>query len=383
MFSQHNNSLPECLYRKSSFYRSFPKKQILVRIWRKVRIFSDVFFRTLKTHLASEFEVQIRHGELTTEAKDNLDILHEQFNILQYEDQIMTIFQNCRSFFPHILNNPYTSDLLCVVEDEVLIWLSTRIKSIQEDALRHRRQKNNLMCSKKSSAGPQIFNFTTTSVSEELSKLLETGLNFVPAVGTSSQELLEELEVEVLESCRKLYFSYYGYFPRQSPRISLSHSILTIISQVGTNTELIDKLVSLRDSFVENIPFFLSSIPKTSVGVKSLLKLVPEEVIISPSDKQVGISVLPFSWYEKEYRNQVVKGGHEQIQMTESHCIAVLQKRILNFRSQCSDVQLKILSEHWPRNKVVTHRIGVLKLVPKVKTIYSVNLNNSYNFKGT
>ena len=367
MVPKNKQSLPECLLRRSKFYKSFPKTQILVRIGNKVKLFSDVFFRTLKTHLESEFEVQIRHGELTSEAISNLDILQEHYNILQYEDQIRTIFQNCRTFFPHILKNDYISDLLCVAEDEVLIWVSELIKSTQDNALSHRRQKNNLMRSEKCSAGPQIFNFTEESVSEELSKLLETGLNLVPAVGTSSTGLLEELETEVLESCRKLFFSYYGHFPHRSPRISLSHSILTIISQAGTNTELIDKLVSLRDNFVENIPFFLSSIPKSSIGVKDLLKLVPEEVIISPSDKNVGISVLPFSWYEKEYRNQVVKGGHEKINMTEFHCIAVLQKKILNFRSQCSNVQLKILSEYWPRNKIATYKIGVLKLVPKVK----------------
>ena len=359
-----DNSIPLCLQKKGMFYKSFPRTQILNKLRIMINNFSVRFFEALKNQLETELEVQVRNGILTSDAEENLDYLQTQFKILQYEEQVKSIFINCCSKFPHFVKKPLVFDLLCVAEDEVLGWFLLRIKTIYEKTLIARRRKNNIMCSQKCSVGPQVFNFTDTPISEELCSLFEKGLNNVPLLGTSAENLLKEFENEVLEACKNLFYSFNGYYPCQSSSVTLNHSILTIISQSGTNNELVNKLVSLRENFVNNVEMFLSRVRSNDPDY--FLNLVPSNVIISPSDKQVGISILPFEWYQKEYRNQVIKGGYELVEMSEAECLAVLTKKIASFREKCSENQLRILSNYWPKFKCSVHRIGVLKLVPKV-----------------
>ena len=207
------------------------------------------------------------------------------------------------------------------------------------------------MCQQKCISGPQIYNFTHKTLPSNLISLLENGLKTVPVLDTHLDDTLDSLEKEAILACRNLFFTYYGNYPRMSPKISFSHSILDIISQSNTNTALVDQLVTLRNHFVENIPFFLSSIPKSSLTAKDLMSLVPDDCIISPSDKQVGISVLPKSWYEKEYQSQLVKGGHELVNMTEAQCLLSLKDKILKFRESCTINQRKILKRVLAKDK--------------------------------
>ena len=94
--------------------------------------------------------------------------------------------------------------------------------------------------------------------------------------------------------------------------------------------------------------------------------MIPEDCIISPCDKNVGVSVLPASWYSLQYNEQIRKGGHILQTMSEKECIALLQKKIATFKKNCSDVQLKNLRHWWPKIPVKNPRIGVMKLVPKI-----------------
>ena len=50
--------------------------------------------------------------------------------------------------------------------------------------------------------------------------------------------------------------------------------------------------------------------------------MIPQDCIISPSDKNVGISILPPSWYSRQYREQIDKGGHELQTMNEAQCVS-------------------------------------------------------------
>ena len=97
-----------------------------------------------------------------------------------------------------------------------------------------------------------------------------------------------------------------------------------------------------------------------------MVQIFSNNCIISPSDKQVGISILPYAWYIKEYNSQLEKGGHEKVNISEEKCVAMLLNKISDFKNNCSKVQNSILIKHWPKNKEDKHRIGVLKLVPKV-----------------
>ena len=87
------------------------------------------------------------------------------------------------------------------------------------------------------------------------------------------------------------------------------------------------------------------------------------------------MSLLPPVWFEKEYNSQIVKGGREKVEISESQCLRLLESRIRGFRSNLSQNQQKILKNHWPRIAMV-HRIGVLKLVPKVRKIKIIIMEN-------
>ena len=359
--------MPGCLAKKSCYYKSFPYPKLLDYVRVRFLKYSEIFFRVLKKHLDTEFEVQIRSGELTLDSEPTLDALQLDFESLQYIENVKKIFNDCRKLNARKVKSVSSvSELLKVAEEEAFSWFSDKIKKVQNDALRNRRQKKKKMCNQKCSSGPQIYNFTITDLPLDLMLLLGNGLKNVPILNTPQDEILDSLEQEAILASRNLFFTYYGHYPRRSPRISFSHSILDIISQSNTNTALVDQLVSLRNNFIENVPFYLSSIPSSSVKAKDLMKLVPDDCIISPSDKQVGISVLPYSWYEKEYKSQIVKGGHELVDMTEMQCLNLLKDKILKFRENCTKNQRKILKEYWPRLKIDQPRIGVLKLVPKV-----------------
>lgn len=364
------NPLPECLVKSSPFSKHFPKPSMLNMIRKKIIKFSALFLKTFRDHLNSEYEVQIRNGQRTVEASLILDKLEQDSVVLKYKENIKYIFKDfhTKGSFGH-LNHSSLSDLLDVAEDDILKWFDENIKVVQKSALKYRRRKNSLLCSAKCSKGPQIYNFSPIEISPDLKRLLENGLKNVPALGVPSKELLESLEHEVIEAARNLFFSYLGHYPIKSRKITFDASISEVLSQCPCNSELVNQLVVLRDNFVEMVPFFLTHsthLGKTSAKATSLLKLVPEDCIITQSDKQVGISILPHSWYEKEYQNQIVKGGHELVSMSEGQCLASLHKKISEFKSSCTEVQKKTLLQYWPRVRVDNYRIGVLKLVPKV-----------------
>ena len=141
--------------------------------------------------------------------------------------------------------------------------------------------------------------------------------------------------------------------------------MLEIISQAHCNSTLIDQLMRFRDSFVESLPLFLSSLPENRSFHHQLLKLNPKGCVITASDKNVGISILPIDWYSKEYKAQIQKGGHVPIQKTEQECLALLQRAIREFKNSCNAEQTRILTSLWPKAPR-KYKIGIMKLIPKV-----------------
>ena len=105
----------------------------------------------------------------------------------------------------------------------------------------------------------------------------------------------------------------------------------------------------------------------SGLNVKHLISLIPNRSIITNSDKNVGVSILPTEWYEKEYQSQILKGGHELVNLTEDECLAQLANKIRVFKTECTSNQRKLLDPMWPRC-TVKYRLGVMKLVPKVNS---------------
>lgn len=370
--------VPDCLKQNGQFFMNFPKRKKLQDLKAIVISLSILFASVLEKHANNEFEIQIRSGEITGSSKDILIELNEDFKVLQYKERLNDIIQNCKKSVKNEIHRyPYIMELLNVVEDDLAGWFRDIIAVIHTKTMKTRRNLNMKLCDEKCSMGPTIYNFTETQLSPKLMKLLQRGLNEVPKIKTSETELLVDIRKEVIIAAKNLFFEHHGFYPRCSS-YSVEESIISILSQCQSGSLIINELIALRDNFREKTPYFLSCIQSNNtMESKDLLKLIPKSCIISPSDKQVGISVLPYSWYIKEYESQVLKGGHQLINMSENQCLAMLHKTILQFRKGCSKYQESILIKLWPKTDDSKCRVGVLKLVPKVK-LHKVNSTLTY-----
>ena len=363
--------MPECLQQNSQFFRCFPRRRILYKIRDLILPFSFLFASILNKHSCSEFEIQIRQGDLTPSSRSMLEVLGEDFKVLQYKENIRKIIENSKDDVKvHTLFQlPYIFSLFDVLEDELVKWFEDIIIKEQKKCLKNRREKNIQLCREKITVGSTIYNFTNKELSKELQQLLQHGLNEVPILDTSVEVLVNEMKAEVLQAAKNLFHAEYSSYPHVSRFSTFDQSLMSIVAQCKSNSGTVHRLILLRDNFVENLPFFLMSLQNKAMKAKNLIEMLPDDMIISPSDKQVGISILPHSWFIKQYEVQVLKGGHELIKMTEDQCLAMLLKKISEFRNNCSANQKKFLVKHWPKKSVDKPRIGVLKLVPKVYII--------------
>ena len=80
--------IPVSLQKKSLFFRSFPKKHLLVRLRKEIGHYLVQFKNVLTTHLSSEFEIQIRDGNITLAGQQTLLDLQKNYDVLQYESRI-------------------------------------------------------------------------------------------------------------------------------------------------------------------------------------------------------------------------------------------------------------------------------------------------------
>ena len=145
----------------------------------------------------------------------------------------------------------------------------------------------------------------------------------------------------------------------------MNQTIIELLSQTPSNSELANSLIAFREHYVEGVQKYFEENDSNGIELKDILKSIPKDCIITQSDKNIGISLLPPSWYAKEYQTQIEKGGYEKIDMSENLCLAKLHKKILNFQKRSLN-QTRILSKYWPKERPTKFRIGVLKLVPKV-----------------
>ena len=77
-----------CLNKDSLFFKTFPFKWILARIKKDLNKYISKFSRVLDKHLRNEFEVPIKFGKITETGEHVLNILEEEFSLLQYEDVV-------------------------------------------------------------------------------------------------------------------------------------------------------------------------------------------------------------------------------------------------------------------------------------------------------
>ena len=88
------------------------------------------------------------------------------------------------------------------------------------------------------------------------------------------------------------------------------------------NDKLNSSLISIRENFILKLPVFIKNLkPVGTVDIRKVKNLIPENCILSPSDKNLGVTLLPPQWYQKEYQSQIIKGGYELQIFSESQYI--------------------------------------------------------------
>ena len=355
----------ESLSVNSSFYRNFPKKHLLNKIRKKVVKYLELFSKVYQHHLENEIEVQIRDGEITPSGETCLDDLQTDFQTIQFDKVVSRIFIELKVKYG-ILADSTCSLLLDVAFSDVMAVFRDVVLESQRLITLKRHKFENELCQQKCKSGIALHNFTEVKLPEALMDILSNGLNNVPKLNTDKEKLGQEMEQEAILTCKNVFFSHFGRYPVISNNgLGLSSTIIQILSQCQSNSVLVSQLAKFRDDFVNSLPIFLNLHQDSGINIQKVLKLIPSDCIISQSDKNLGVSILPPSWYEKEYKSQIIKGGHEKMNISELQCIKILSGKIEEFRSTLSRNQRMILKQYWPPVSK-TYRIGVLKLVPKV-----------------
>ena len=356
---------PECLESTSIFYKSFPRRIILKKMAIWFGSYMETFYRTLLDHFENEYEVQIRNGKITDSGEKILKKLGSEFDILQFERNISNMLRSIKTTYKSFIKSrPHINDLLDVVYDDLVREVHLFVFKTQQQVLKNRRSKTNKLCHDKTAAGPSVFNFTEHKIAPELMKHLKAGLKNVPVVKVDESDIAKELKEEAVSACRAMFRSEYGYYPAVTTKC-FDNALVQIISKCSANSKLVGQICDFRQDFVENMPFFLSSLVDSGLNVKHIISLIPNRSIVTNSDKNVGVSILPTEWYEKEYQSQILKGGHELVNLSEDECLSQLASKISVFKAECTSNQRKLLDPLWPRC-TVKYRLGVMKLVPKV-----------------
>ena len=328
--------------------------------------YATEFEQVLHIHLTSEFEVSLLDGEVTNNCRRTLEDLQKNFDLLQFDSKIVEILEYKVSSFSHRIPQ-HDLELYYSIKDDLVRCILQIASKVQHTVLEERKTKDNALKKLKCSNVSLVHNFTEIKIPEKLSKILETGLSAVPYIIFPEKNLVSELAIEAKIACRNLFYAETGTYPITSTTSTLGQSVLEIISQCKTNTNLVSRLIDFKDQFSKNIPFLAATASKAiGTSIKDIVSLIPHGCIISPSDKNVGVSILPPSWYLKQYEEQILKGGHELQTMSEAQCVSLLLRKIRDFKKNCSASELKILSTWWPKIPVKKPRIGVMKLVPKV-----------------
>ena len=168
-------NVPEVLKAESSFSKNFPNKRMLKKLRKQIFCYSETFSSTLSMHLKTEFEINVRDGEIVPKSYAKMEILQKEFQILQFEDNLEAIFCYPKTF----CKSAGSRSSLDEVYNDTILSFKDLVKTIQENILTERRKTDNQMCNKKIKKGPEIFNFTTKQIPPTLQKHLASGLNNV------------------------------------------------------------------------------------------------------------------------------------------------------------------------------------------------------------
>ena len=331
--------------------------------------------------MSGEFEVQIRDGKVTNDGKSVLRQLSHESHQFQYKSRISDIlFPWIQQLSGHPIQLRHSSDMSAIIPGIIDIVEKILTRKQQEN-LAARRNSNHQLCKEKCEAGPAIHNFTNFIIPDIIKRMLGPGLQVVP----NHTRSIEEVRDTILSDMKKAAIAYFrstmGYKPTGVDKIKSLDEVLQFLSMKtpcgSPKSEFYFKMrelhVSMKDDFMSNLD--------TKNDVRDPLylvqKLLPPEVVITPTDKNLGVAFVPISWFQLQYDSQCEKGNYAKSEMDTGECIRHLENKVLSLWGSLNTEQTKLLRSSWPKqyNKV-SPCIGVMKLVPKVHKLKEVNLES-------
>ena len=165
--------VPSCLSPKSMFFKTFPRKGVLICLRKELVKYFLQFQETLKKHLTTEFEVELQDGSISASGRKVLTDLHNDHEILQYDVRIdemcIHVLKKLKYNAPHQIQ-----ELLNCVKDDIAAAFRKLMLNIQQTVLRERRQNDNALKKVKCSQTSLVHNFTTVKLPLDLLEYLET-----------------------------------------------------------------------------------------------------------------------------------------------------------------------------------------------------------------
>ena len=115
----------EALFRSSKLFRDFKNKRLLKTLRKQIFNYSKTFSMTFYNHLKSEFEVNVRGGQITPQGFVTFARLQKDSTILQYKQNIEAIFLK--------FNRPEFASSNKVIKDQILISFLNIIKQVEAE----------------------------------------------------------------------------------------------------------------------------------------------------------------------------------------------------------------------------------------------------------
>ena len=205
---------------------------------------------------------------------------------MQVEENIDKILNEALSSIRSSHRSYVRNLLMGEVKEEFMNIFEKTLHGIQDEVKETRRMQDNQLLKEKCKAGPVIHNFTEFEVPEELSKFMEDGLGNVPEMTMGREKVVTEIDMDVKEACRNLFISLVGCHPiHVSMKCSIDSFIKSLIIMAPNNEKLVSSLVAMRENYYASLPA-IKKIPHVgNCDKREILKLVPANSILSPSDK--------------------------------------------------------------------------------------------------
>ena len=167
-----------------------------------------------------------------------------------------------------------------------------------------------------------------------------------------------------------------GHYPYGADKIEKLDDLLQHLSKLtpcGSNKS--EFYFMVRDIYISSVDNFLDDakfeceMPPTEI-VKTAL---PKNVLITVSDKNLGVCLVPIEWYPMAYDVLVQKGGYILIDMSEDACISLLKAKIQELWAECTPEMKKLLHTVMPKQPESKFRIGVMKIIPKIHKLDKID----------